>query len=243
MAYRNAQTAYRRLLAAAQRQGGYVTARQALRAEFGYSHLAYHVAAGNLERAGHGLYRLPEVPRSAHDQLVRLVLWSRGRDDRPQAVVSHDTALALHELSDVLPQRVHLSVPPGFRKRAPRGCVLHVTRLAGSDIDIWEGLRVTTPLRTLIDLADEGRLGREQLDRAVEDALARGLVRRGQVQEALRAAGAPVTRARPRVRHRHPPATTRSRAPTLPDCPDVHRSSFRESPGSRGGASGTRSAW
>lgn len=196
MAYRDAQAAYRRLLAAAQRQGGYVTARQARKAGFGYSHLAYHVGAGNLERAGHGLYRLPEVPRSPHDQLVRLVLWSRGRDDRPQAVVSHDTALALHELSDALPPRVHLGVPPGFRKRAPRGCVLHTARLAGGDTEAWEGLRITTPLRTLVDLADEGRFSREQLDRAVEDALARGLVRRSQVEAALREGGAPATRRR-----------------------------------------------
>jgi len=196
MAYRNAQTAYRRLLAVAQRQGGYVTARQARKAGFGYSHLAYHVAAGNLERAGHGLYRLPEVPRSAQDQLVRLVLWSRGRDDRPQAVVSHDTALSLHELSDALPTRVHLSVPSGFRKRAPRGCVLHTARLCDEDSEPWEGLRLTTPLRTLTDLADEGRFGREQLGRAVEDALARGLVRRSQLEAAVRADAAPTTRSR-----------------------------------------------
>lgn len=196
MPYRDAHAAYRRLLAAAQRQGGYVTARQARRAGFGYSHLAYHVGAGNLERVGHGLYRLPEVPRSAQDQLVRLVLWSRGRDDRPRAVVSHDTALALHELSDALPARVHLSVPPGFRKRAPRGCVLHQTRLVDGDVEAWEGLRVTTPLRTLVDLADEGRFSREQLGRAVEDALARGLVRRGQIESALREARAPLTRER-----------------------------------------------
>jgi predicted transcriptional regulator of viral defense system len=196
MPYRDAHTAYRRLLAFAQRQGGYLTARQARKAGFGYSHLAYHVAAGNLQRAGHGLYRLPEVPRSAQDQLVRLVLWSRGRDDRPQAVVSHDTALALHELSDALPTRVHLSVPAGFRKRAPRGCVLHHARLAEGDSETWEGLRVTTPLRTLIDLADEGRFGREQLGRAVDDALARGLVRRRQIETVARETGAPAARAR-----------------------------------------------
>src|SRR5689334_19100432 len=102
MTYRDAQTAWRRLVAVAQRQGGYVTAKQARRAGFDYSHLAYHAGAGNLVRAGHGLYRVPELARSPHDQLVRLVLWSRGRDDRPQAVVSHDSALALHELSDAI---------------------------------------------------------------------------------------------------------------------------------------------
>jgi predicted transcriptional regulator of viral defense system len=196
MTYRDAQTAWRRLATIAQRQSGYVTAKQARRAGFDYSHLTYHAGAGNLVRAGHGLYRVPELPRSPHDQLVRLVLWSRGRDDRPQAVVSHDSALALHELSDAIPTRVHLSVPIGFRKRAPRGCVLHRARLATADAEDWEGLRVTAPLQTLIDLADEGRFGREQLGRAVEDALARGLVRRSQLEVALRVPNAPATRAR-----------------------------------------------
>lgn len=196
MPYRDAQTAYRRLIAVAQRQGGYVTAKQARAAGFDYSHLTYHSGVGNLTRAGHGLYHVPEVPRSMHDQLVRLVLWSRDRADRPQAVVSHDTALELHELSDVLPRRVHLSVPPSFRKREPRGCVLHRSVLAPTDVVSWEGFRVTTPLRTLVDLADEGRLTREQLARAVEDALARGLVRRQEVTSALRVAGASPSRAR-----------------------------------------------
>jgi predicted transcriptional regulator of viral defense system len=196
MAYRDAQTAYRRLVAVAQRQGGYVTAKQARKAGFDYSHLAYHVGVGNLSRAGHGLYQLPELPRSPHDQFVRLVLWSRDRDDRPQAVVSHDSALALHELSDAIPTRIHLSVPISFRKRAPRGCVLHRACLGAADVQDWEGLRVTTPLRTLIDLADEGRFGREQLGRAVEDALARGAVRRNQIEAALREPDAPASRAR-----------------------------------------------
>jgi predicted transcriptional regulator of viral defense system len=178
------------------RQGGYVTARQARAAGFDYSHLSYHSAAGNLTRAGHGLYRVPEVPRSVHDQLVRLVLWSRDRSDRPQAVVSHETALALHEMSDVLPRLVHLSVPRSFRKRTPRGCMLHRADVAAADTESWEGFRVTKPLRTLMDLADEGRLVREHLERAIEDALSRGLVRRDELSTATRAPGAPLNRAR-----------------------------------------------
>jgi predicted transcriptional regulator of viral defense system len=194
--YRDAQVAYRRLIAVAQRQGGYVTAKQARAAGFDYSHLAYHSGVGNFLRAGHGLYRVPEVSRSEHDQLVRLVLWSRDRTDRPQAVVSHESALALHQLSDALPNRVHLSVPRSFRKRTPRACVLHRADLDAADTEPWEGFRVTKPLRTLLDLADEGRLGREQLGRAVEDALSRGLVRRSEITNAARERGAPSNRAR-----------------------------------------------
>lgn len=47
--------------------------------------LAYHVAAGNFERVERGLYRLPSLPLSEHDDLVRATFWSRDLSDTPQA--------------------------------------------------------------------------------------------------------------------------------------------------------------
>jgi predicted transcriptional regulator of viral defense system len=172
------------LFAVAATQGGYFTAKQAREAGYDYPHLDYHVAAGNFTRVGHGLYRLAALPASEHDDLIRLSLWSRNRADEPQAVASHETALALHELADVLPARLHLTVPPGFRKRAPAGCVLHRARLAPGDVEEREGFRVTTPLRTLLDVAD-GTVSQEQLEKAVADALGRGLVRRDKLLAAV----------------------------------------------------------
>jgi len=196
MAYRNAQNAYRALVAVAQGQGGYVTARQAQRAGFAYSHLAYHVGAGNLTRVGHGLYRVPEIPRSEHDQVLRLVLASRDRIGRPQAVVSHESALALHELSDVIPASVHLTVPPGWRKAPAAGATVHRAPLGTADSEEWEGFSVTTPLRTLLDVAGERRPSCSRLGRAVRDALSRGLVRRSELTAALRASDDPKLRER-----------------------------------------------
>jgi predicted transcriptional regulator of viral defense system len=187
MAYRNAQTAYRTLVQVAQGQGGYVTAQQARRAGFDYSHLAYHVRVGNLTRAGHGLYRLPEIPSSEHDQVLRLVLGSRNRSGQAQAVVSHASALALHQLSDVIPTSTHLTVPPSWRKAPPAGATIHRGAVPPSDVEEWDGFSVTTPLRTLVDVAAERRLSREQLGRAVADALSRGLVRRSELTATLRA--------------------------------------------------------
>jgi predicted transcriptional regulator of viral defense system len=185
MVYRDAQTAYRALVAIAQTQGGYFSAKQAQRAGFQASHLSYHLRAGNITRAGHGLYRLPEIPVSEHDQLIRLTLASRNRGERPQAVVSHASALVLHQLSDTLPVSVHLTVPPSWRRPTPPGVVLHRRVLSVQDAEEWEGFRVTTPLRTLLDVALDGRPGREQLGRAVQDALSRGLVRRSEIRAAL----------------------------------------------------------
>jgi predicted transcriptional regulator of viral defense system len=184
MAYRDTQQALRRITSVAATQGGYFTAQQAEQAGYVYPHLTYHVNRGNFERVGRGLYRIPTIPLSEHDDLVRLTLWSRGRDDVPQAVVSHESALSLHELSDMLPGKVHLTVPPSFRRAAPPGCTLHKAVIAEHESTAWGAFRVTTPLRTLTDVASEGAVPAEQLERAVHDALERGLVVRSKLRAA-----------------------------------------------------------
>jgi predicted transcriptional regulator of viral defense system len=175
----------RTLTALAQEQAGYFTAKQAREAGYEYPQLVYHVSAGNFERVEHGLYRLPTIPPGEHDELVRLSLWSRNQKDEPQAVVSHQTALVLHELSEILPGEIHLTVPLRFRKLAPRGCVLHKAALAEDDVEARTGYRVTTPLRTLVDVAD-GSVSLEQLAKAIDEALTRGLVRRGALDAAMK---------------------------------------------------------
>jgi len=172
------------LAALAHEQGGYFTTKQAKQAGYGYKHLDYHETAGNFERICHGLYRLPTVPRAEHDDLIRLALWSRNQKDLPQAVVSHESALVLHDLTELLPDRIHLTVPPAFRKPAPRRCVLHKAILAPDDVEERAGFRVTTPFRTLRDAA-VGSVSQEQLEKAVKDALARGLVRRAMLKDAI----------------------------------------------------------
>jgi hypothetical protein len=62
MRYRDAQQSLKALYTVAGEQGGYFTAKQAASAGYDYPHLAYHLQAGNFERASHGLYRLPTVP-------------------------------------------------------------------------------------------------------------------------------------------------------------------------------------
>jgi hypothetical protein len=85
----------------------------------------------------------------------------------------------------LLPGEIHLTVPPSFRKDSPAGCILHKARLAPKDIEERVGFRVTVPLRTLLDVAASG-VPEEQLQKAIADALARGLVRRKQLLEAAR---------------------------------------------------------
>jgi hypothetical protein len=82
-----------------------------------------------------------------------------------------------------MPERVHLTVPRGFRKRVPAGCVLHFATLAEEETESRPGYSVTTPLRTLIDVASSA-LSQEHLNDAVEEALERGLVLRSVLRSA-----------------------------------------------------------
>jgi predicted transcriptional regulator of viral defense system len=104
-----------------------------------------------------------------------------------KAVLSHDSALALLDLSDNIPDRVHLLVPRRHRGlRRPPGVVLH-TRADDERVStVWrDGLPLTAPARTLVDVAAE--LQPEQAAMAVEQALSRGLVTTRQLrQEAAR---------------------------------------------------------
>lgn len=189
MAYRDAQAALKALYAMAVTQGGYFTTKQAGNAGYTKQHIDYHVSVGNFERVKRGLFRLPTIPRDEHDEFIRLSLWSRGRDDAPQAVVSHESALALHELSDMLPGKVHLTVPRSFRKQPPRNCQLHKGELGPKDVLARSGFRVTTPLRTLIDVAADSTVPTEQLELAIQDAVDKGMVTRRKLKDAAAQAG------------------------------------------------------
>lgn len=159
----------RRLFHVASTQGGYFTAAQAKDVGYSYQAQAHHVGAGNWLRIERGLFRLAEWVPDVHDDLARWSLWSRGR-----GVVSHETALAVHGVGEFESARVHLTVPPRFTMR-DEAVVLHRAELSTGDVQEHTGFRVTTPARSLIDIAATAP-DEEQLARAVQDARERGLV-------------------------------------------------------------------
>ena len=165
-------------------QEGYFTAAQARKLGYLKQYQQHHRKTGAWLAVGRGLFRLRDYPPGEHEQLVQLSLWSHNRQGQPQAVVSHQSALAFYELSEVLPGKVHLTVPPGFRKSPLPGVVLHKARLDVGDIQSFAGFRVTKPLRTLVDVA-LAHLSLEHLELAAWQALERGLVRRKTLQEVL----------------------------------------------------------
>lgn len=148
----------RRLFKLAAEQGGYFTAAQAKETGYSYQAQAHHVGAGNWLRVDRGLFRLAEWIPELHDDLILWTLWSRGR-----GVVSHETALSVHGIGELESPRVHLTVPRGFSMRDP-AVAIHHADLPEADVGERTGFRVTTIVRSLIDVAglwaDDDQLGR-----------------------------------------------------------------------------------
>ena len=97
----------RGLEAEAYQQGGYFSVDQAGKHGVSRQLLNHHVRQGRFERVRRGLYRVRGFPTSEHDEM-REKWMAVGMD---KAVLSHASALALLELSDNVPDRVHLLVP------------------------------------------------------------------------------------------------------------------------------------
>jgi predicted transcriptional regulator of viral defense system len=169
----------RELEAEAYQQGGYFNASQARAHRVSRQLLDHHVRRGRFERIRRGLYRIQGFPTAEHDD-IREAWMAVGI---PDALLSHESALALLDLSDNIPDAVHLLVPRRHRGlRRPPGVTLH-TRPDGENIaTVWrDGLPLTTPARTLIDVADA--VQPEQLSMAVGQALRRGLLAAGQLED------------------------------------------------------------
>ena len=170
--------AERRLHEIAQSQQGFFTTKQAIRAGFAEKTHSYHVNAGNWIREHRGIYRLADFPTAERPDLMLWYLWSQNRREAPEGTYSHDTALSLHELSDLMPSKLHMTVPKVFRRTSeiPEILVLHRADLDPSDVQEIHGVRVTRPLQTIVDLLRSGHVDRSQLKQAVEEAIRRGLI-------------------------------------------------------------------
>lgn len=163
------------LLEYANEQGGYFTAKQACQAGYSYRLHSYHVKTGSWVKIERGVFRLKSYPSSEREDLIRWTLWSRNQKDEPQMVASHETALSVHDLSDVNPAKFHFTVPPGFRKKVPPHVVLYRAALKPNEVQKREGFFVTTPVRTLKDAA-QSDLPEDELRKALQDALDNGLI-------------------------------------------------------------------
>lgn len=172
-----------RVVELAAERHGYVTTRDAREIGIDPVQLRLLAARGRLDRVGHGVYRAPVLPRGEHDDFAAAVAWALGR-----GVISHESALVLHDLTDVNPSRIHLTVPRDNYPRAAGGELyrIHRRQLAATDITSTDGIPVTTVARTIRDCLATGT-DPYQLRAAIDRAEAAGTLRRGQAAD-LRAA-------------------------------------------------------
>jgi predicted transcriptional regulator of viral defense system len=169
------------LFGVASEQQGYFTAAQARACRFDTNLIAYHKRRGRFIHVLRGVYRLRDYPSSPREEVVAAWL-NAGKD---VAVVSHESALDLLDLSDVIPRSISLTVPRAKRHIAklPRVTVHTTTRQLGPrDVKDWEGVPITSAARTILDAAEEGTAP-EQIEMAVRQAISRGLTTKRQLQQ------------------------------------------------------------
>jgi very-short-patch-repair endonuclease len=110
-----------------------------------------------------GAYAVAGAPQSRWESAIAAALLCG-----PAAVISHSTAAAIHRLPDLWPEPLpEISVPVQVNPRLPGVRIHRVADLPLADIVERRGVGLTTPSRTLVDLAS--RLDSELLARVVDE--------------------------------------------------------------------------
>ncbi|MCL2503330.1 MAG: hypothetical protein FWE94_01770 [Coriobacteriia bacterium] len=151
--------AFRLLEGLAASQWGMATAVQAVRNGIEPDVFFQLADKGQLEHLGHGVYRTAGVPADRFEGIraawlslnPKLTAKERCAAAHPDEVVSGATAAHLLGASSSAPEPFEFTVLA--RQQAQRGeFVFRVRRLPADGVMIWDGLPVTTPAQTVVDL-------------------------------------------------------------------------------------------
>ena len=163
--------------ALAESQHWVLTTRQLRDLGFTEAALRHRVRAGRLHPVFRGVYAVGRPTLSRHGRWKAAAL-SAG----PGAALSHLSAGALHEIAREGPA-IEVSTP-GRSKSRP-GILVHRAAELAEHVGVESGIPVTSPARTLIDIAQ--RLPASRLAAAANDAMVRGLVDQDRLLAALAA--------------------------------------------------------
>jgi very-short-patch-repair endonuclease len=144
------------------RQHGVITRRQLLDLGMSTEAIEHRLASGRLHRLHWGVYAVGRPEVDQRGRLMAAVL-SCG----PAAMLSHESAASLWGFWAGA-ARIDVVVPEGTLRRRPGMRVHRRTGLTLEHRRVIDGIPVTDPVSTLIDLATRNGLSR--LDRAVNDA-------------------------------------------------------------------------
>lgn len=143
-------------------QFGVFSRGQALEAGFSVSQITRKIASGRWEKIHRSVYALAGSPDSYDRRLMAACLLGGG-------VASHLAAGRLLGLLDF----DGLEVTVARKNRAPEGITFHVSKLEPLERGTLRGIPCTDPTRTIIDLAQV--LSEQELERALDIALVRGM--------------------------------------------------------------------
>jgi predicted transcriptional regulator of viral defense system len=177
---------YAELAAVAAGQHGCITQKEASELGFKRMTLVRMAERGQLERRSQGVYRVPLIPDGPLDAYMEATLWPRGAS----GVLSHETALALYELSDVNPEKIHITVPKRHRIRRaiPADYQIHHVDLAPGDIASHEGIAIVPPA-VAIRQCHASHLGPALLGQAIDQGERNGRLTRRQADDLRREIG------------------------------------------------------
>jgi very-short-patch-repair endonuclease len=152
-------------------QHGVVTRAQVIEAGLSPRAVDRRVASGRLHVVHRGVYRVGPLVTRYTSAMAALLTCA------PDGVLSHRTAGALWRILDdaTPPAAVHITLPNRIRRRVPGITAHRSRRLNECDITQLETLRITTPARTLLDLALI--LPSSELERAIARAERSSLIR------------------------------------------------------------------
>ena len=171
---------------------GYITTRDAENLGVDPHRLNKMTGRHVLTRVSRGVFRFDDVPPSPLDQYAAATLWPL----EVQGVLSHATALDLHGVCDINPNRIDITVPAGFRttRTPPEVIRLHREDLAAQDLTWHEGLPIVSVPRAILG-GIEQHVGWNLIEQAIDTARRTGRLTAEQADElrALRNADAGAT--------------------------------------------------
>jgi len=159
-------------------QLGLIARRDLLALGFSAKEIRHRLATGRLHAVARGVYAVGWPQLTTRQRWMAAVL-ACGDD----AAISHRSAAALWGIRREVGPTVDVSVRRRSRLRRPGVRARSRIKLPGQDVTRRDGIPVTTPARTLVDLASEA--GALELERAVNDADKRDLIDPEQLRAAL----------------------------------------------------------
>lgn len=137
-----------RAWALARGQHGVVTRQQLIELGLSPRAIDHRYSKGRLHPVWRGVYAV------GRPQLSRRGVWMAAvLSCGAEAALSHDSAAALRRFAAEEGRLIHISVPASLDRRRPGVVVHRRTDLDATDVTTHDGIPVTTPVRTLIDVA------------------------------------------------------------------------------------------